>query len=620
VACISGLFDCSSAGRDPSGARTRETAPEVPAKESQPLIGGSAYNFWPSVVQITYYGELCTGTVIGPRHVLTVKHCFPRDVLNFGAPAAGAISLSDNGVNQTAGIIGIISNLAADGVVLVTDQDLQAEPIDVSSEPEDQWVGRRVLDIGTGGPSFTKQGAWRTITSLSADGTSYNYGVAGEASTCGGDSGGPDLAWYGDRWHVVGLHFSGSCSVGANSTSIRADKLVPWLLSVAPLRGSHVFARYSRNLSASGTPGIFNNHTTGTGQNEVVTNAGGTSLIADGVAQWTAPSTNRWTLGRAEAMLGVFDSSGKASLGVLTPIGFEIYPASGSGFGASPTVTTDANIVDPNGRPKSWAGSGAPFGTQIGVGRIAFADFTGDGLVDVLLADTNGTSLYMNQSGALTSTWSGSYHWYDSTYTVEDFNGDGRADVLVQTSAGATLLTGASSGQFSSITVGVAGAQTPSLSRGSAHITPGRFGLGGVDLVVATTQGTYLLEPSAAVGHYLTVWNRSDILPNETAYVVGDYNGDSLDDLMFVNTSGSYLYLGTGSSSSPWTPNAWVRNDLPIDSTTYDSRDMDGDGIDDLWIVRPEGSYGYHGHKTSPYLSGAWGPDTAKRLGTFVLR
>ncbi|MFL6450910.1 MAG: hypothetical protein ACJ746_25005 [Bryobacteraceae bacterium] len=45
-------------------------------------------------------------------------------------------------------------------------------------------------------------------------------------------------------------------------------------------------------------------------------------------------------------------------------------------------------------------------------------------------------------------------------------------------------------------------------------------------------------------------------------FVSGDFNGDTISDLMIVTASGSYEYLGLPGAG--FNPNVWVRHDLTL--------------------------------------------------------
>src|ERR1019366_9505046 len=50
-------------------------------------------------------------------------------------------------------------------------------------------------------------------------------------------------------------------------------------------------------------------------------------------------------------------------------------------------------------------------------------------------------------------------------------------------------------------------------------------------------------------------------------YVPGDFNGDGISDVIIVNAFGSFEYLGV--TGGGFTPNVWVRGDLPLGQVQY---------------------------------------------------
>jgi hypothetical protein len=84
--------------------------------------------------------------------------------------------------------------------------------------------------------------------------------------------------------------------------------------------------------------------------------------------------------------------------------------------------------------------------------------------------------------------------------------------------------------------------------------------------------------------------------------VPADFSGDGLTDLIITNPSGSYWYFSNGDGT--WNE-ACTRTDLPRGIAIYKPGDFNGDGRSDQVITTPSGSYWYFsngdGSWTVPY-------------------
>jgi hypothetical protein len=86
--------------------------------------------------------------------------------------------------------------------------------------------------------------------------------------------------------------------------------------------------------------------------------------------------------------------------------------------------------------------------------------------------------------------------------------------------------------------------------------------------------------------------------------MVGDFNGDTRDDVIIVTAGGSFEYTGLAAGS--FTPNVWVRNDLPVNLTGYFVGDFNGDGRADVIIVTAGGSFEYTGLAAGGFTPNVW--------------
>jgi hypothetical protein len=571
---------------------------------SEAITGSSSFDLpdFPSVVRVCSSTSCCTGSAVGPNHILTAGHCFNRNIDTVTA------TISGSGLNATRTSVTVTPFLRNDGELLVTSSPLGLEPLRVLTEPmNDSWVGRHILSVGYAG-STTRRAGWQTITAVRAK--DYDLGNnTDNVSTEHGDSGGPDLAFIDGHWYIVGTHSNVN-----NST--RVDSYTDWLRSLIPQTGAHVHSRRSTNdLVRQGDV----NHdgradflvTTPTETKLYLANSTGTGFTQP----WQGPAS--WTLGNVELALGDFDGDHKADLVALTTTAMSVFLSTGTGFSSTPFFT-------------------AP-GWQVGYVNLHVANFNGDsqGLSDILLVTVNGSTMYTSTgSGFLFDTWGDSHSLYNSTATVADFDGDGKSDVIFQTDEGAQLLTGADSNgaailnSFSPI---VDDAGSNNWARGSVHLTAGRFAsLMGSDLIVSggTGVGSSLYTLGAGPTFTRANWVRTDLLANENNFIVGDFSdctsscssiSAGLDDVLIQTRGGSFLYVATGRTDSPFQPNVWTRGSLTLLNTSYVAGDWSGDGKSDIWIVNPGGTFGYSGNASGGFTANVWTLPSLK-YQTFVVQ
>ena len=191
--------------------------------------------------------------------------------------------------------------------------------------------------------------------------------------------------------------------------------------------------------------------------------------------------------------------------------------------------------------------------------------------------------------------------------------------MIFQSDTGAEMVFGATGSAILTATT----FSRPEWARGKEHLAAGRFISGlGSDLMVIGGPGSgaklFINNGQSSAPDFTLVWSNTGLLANFESIVVGNFGGPgTFDDVLFVDDNGSFMYLGTGSIPSPWQTNAWTRSDLKTRNTQYAVGDWTNDGLSDLWIVNPGGTYGYIG-QANGIPTEQWS-DTSLKLQAFVL-
>lgn len=210
----------------PPGAA--DLRPETSPREPMTIIGGEFVEpgEFPEVVALLSANFTCTGTVVGPRLILTAAHCFDggQYVVHIGdeVDAEAEAIAAQTGSHPDFVPIPLNQDIFDYGY-LVTTTDLPP-PYAVPLTSEDEW--REVMQWGTDieivgfgvdpatGESGRKQKISLEINGFSDEGLEFYAGGDGRDS-CRGDSGGPVFATLADgSRRLVGIISRGSDMCG----------------------------------------------------------------------------------------------------------------------------------------------------------------------------------------------------------------------------------------------------------------------------------------------------------------------------------------------------------------------------------------------------------------------
>ncbi len=240
----------------------------------------------------------------------------------------------------------------------------------------------------------------------------------------------------------------------------------------------------------------------------------------------------------------------------------------------------------------TMAGS-TPTGGQFG--SVAIADFNGDGIPDVAVANTTAnliTILLGKGDGTLTASPAAPSSTNSTTIATGDFNGDGVPDLvgINYHSSTATILLGNGDGTFTQKAPGPATGSSPT------SIAVGDFnGDGKIDLAItgigigaeSLQTGTLTLLLSNGDGTFTPTADSPISLPQPQdgtsgsgLILVGDFNGDGKSDLTIAFNSG-FVLLGDGSGTFA-VSSLNEQGVGPYESSFLAAADFNGDGTTDL--------------------------------------
>jgi|GEM_PF-3582934 len=228
--------------------------------------------------------------------------------------------------------------------------------------------------------------------------------------------------------------------------------------------------------------------------------------------------------------------------------------------------------------------------------RMSVADFNGDGVQDIAVADFGDIRLVLpdlrvflgNPGGPLTLMFPKVIPSYPSDIDVGDFNLDGHPDLVLTTrrdrdASSAFILLGNGDGTFQDPTLLAQFSVTTKVAVGVADLN----GDGNPDLVVADSGAGFPSSNNLGAVHVFLGQGNGTFLAGATFQAgygpydvsLGDFNGDSRIDL-FAETGGAYESFFPGVGDGTFGPQE--RYGLFGTPTILGSFDFNGDHLEDL--------------------------------------
>jgi secreted trypsin-like serine protease len=208
-------------------------------KRDSPIVNGQETSEYPATGMLLQQGQVfCTGTVVGPRTVLTAAHCVEgQDASQFSFGFGPSQDQVENEIKVVAATVhpkADTKQLINDVAVVTLGEDAPVAPIAMNQAMDAGWVGRTVILVGYGvsdGPSQSGAGTKRMVgvTIDQVDATTLHYTTKNGQTACNGDSGGPAFADDGGNLVVAGITSYGDQNCQEYGVYTRVDTYLDFI-------------------------------------------------------------------------------------------------------------------------------------------------------------------------------------------------------------------------------------------------------------------------------------------------------------------------------------------------------------------------------------------------------